>query len=399
MLVLVEEAVEALDRQITLDASRIHAGARQFERLDGRIGGEDLDLDALAAARDFLGEQHGERVRLLAARARRHPGANRDIALPPAHQRPHHQLAQPLPGGRIAKEASDVDHQIMGQRAHLVGAVAQARRVVGQGKQRRQSHAPLQTAQQGRFLVAAEIVTGVRSQERENPAQMLALALQDLLPARRGRALGVQARILHVLNDGLPDLPGRQYLIRVAGVDQARGHRRKFGALGRLREAQAPGGLDRPGARRAVRAHSGEHDCDRLLLLHVGQGAKEVIDRPAMAALLDGLAELEGAALESHREAGAGDVDMAGLQRQSCRHLQHRHGRVTREDLSHQAVTLRGQMLDDHERHAGFPRQSVEERVEGLDSPGRRADSHHRERQQGPVGEIIRCRHLRAFGG
>jgi len=47
-----------------------------------------------------------------------------------------------------------------------------------------------------------------------------------------------------------------------------------------------------------------------------------------MAALLDGLAELEGAALDSHREAGAGDVDMAGLQRESCRHLQHRHGGV-----------------------------------------------------------------------
>jgi len=70
-----------------------------------------------------------------------------------------------------------------------------------------------------------------------------------------------------------------------------------------------------------------------------------------------------------------------------------------REDLRHQAVTLGGQMLDDHERHAAFPRQSVEERVERLDSPGRRADSHHRERQQGPVDEIIRRRHLRGFGG
>jgi len=35
-----------------------------------------------------------------------------------------------------------------------------------------------------------------------------------------------------------------------------------------------------------------------------------------MAALLDRLAELKDAALESDREAGAGDVDVAGLQRQ-----------------------------------------------------------------------------------
>ena len=310
--------------------------------------------------------------------------------MPPGHERPYHQFAQRLPRLRIAKETGDVDHQIVGQRAHLVRAVAQARRVVSQREQRRESHASLQTAQHGPFLVAAEIVTRVRSQNRENIAQVLALALQDLRPARRRRAFGVEARILQVLNDGRPDVAGRQYLIRVAGVDQARGHRGKFGALGRLREAQAAGGLDRPGARGAVRAHSGEHDGDRLLLLHVGQGAKEVVDRTAMAALLDGLAELENAALESHREAGAGDVDMARLQRQPARHLQHRQGRVTREDLRHQALALGRQVLNDHERHGAFPRQSVEERVEGFDSPGRCADAHHREWQQSLLDEIIR---------
>jgi len=194
-------------------------------------------------------------------------------------------------------------------------------------------------------------------------------------------------------------MAGRQYLIRVAGVDQTRGHRGKFGALGRLREAQATGGLDRPGARGAVRAHSGEYDGDRLLMLRVRQGAKEVVDRTAMAALLNGLAELKDAALESHREAGTGDVDMARLQRQPGRHLQHRHGRVTREDLRHQALALGGQMLNDHERHAAFLRQSVEERVEGFDSPRRRADSHHREWQQRPLDEIIRSANLWRFGG
>ena len=56
-------------------------------------------------------------------------------------------------------------------------------------------------------------------------------------------------------------------------------------------------------------------------------------------------------------------------------------------------------MLNDHERHAVFPRQSVEERVEGFDSPGGGADPHHREWQQGPVDEIIRSGNLRGFGG
>ena len=47
-------------------------------------------------------------------------------------------------------------------------------------------------------------------------------------------------------------------------------------------------------------------------------------------------------------------------------------------------------VLDDHERHGAFPRQSVEERVEGFDSPGRCADAHHREWQQSLLDEIIR---------
>jgi len=72
---------------------------------------------------------------------------------------------------------------------------------------------------------------------------------------------------------------------------------------------------------------------------------------------------------------------------------------VTREDLRHQTVTLGGQMLNDHERHGAFTRQYVEERVEGFDSPGRRADSHHRKRQESPVDEIIRSGNLCGFGG
>src|SRR5256885_14337218 len=89
--------------------------------------------------------------------------------------------------------------------------------------------------------------------------------------------------------------------------------------------------------------------------------SKEVVDRTAMAALLDGLAELENAALESHREAGAGDVDMARLQRQPARHLQHRQGRVTREDPPHQALAPGGHKLDDHERPCAFPRHPLQE--------------------------------------
>jgi hypothetical protein len=86
VLVLFEEAFQALGCDVRFDARRVDAGTRKRKRTIRRIGRKDLHLDAVTAAH-LLGDDHRQRIGLFAAGAGGHPGAQRLISGARGYQR------------------------------------------------------------------------------------------------------------------------------------------------------------------------------------------------------------------------------------------------------------------------------------------------------------------------
>ena len=73
----------------------------------------------------------------------------------------------------------------------------------------------------------------------------------------------------------------RQHKIHHACGDGAAGHAVVLGGFGCLRHHHAALALHRPDAKGAVATRAGEHDADGAVMLVLGQGAEEKIDREA----------------------------------------------------------------------------------------------------------------------
>src|SRR5581483_8184714 len=122
---------------------------------------------------------------------------------------------------------------------------------------------------------------------------------------------------------------------------------------------------------------------------------KEVIDRALVPTLLDGLTEVKPALAEGQRETGSDDINMVWLDRDAILDLNDRHGGVTAQNLGHEALMLRRQVLHDDEGHAAVGRSPVEKGFQRLDTPGRSADAYDRERQISAADEILRSHRSR----
>ena len=83
------------------------------------IRGEDLQLHVPFRRRDFLENEHGEGICLLAGAAAGHPDPQRPVRRLPADEIGDHLLCEQLEGVRVAEEAGDVDQQILGEEREL----------------------------------------------------------------------------------------------------------------------------------------------------------------------------------------------------------------------------------------------------------------------------------------
>ena len=147
----------------------------------------------------------------------------------------------------------------------LIGIPAQVGDVVGYRLGLDDMHTPLDTPNQGFFLVLAEIVAHFRTEQLANRPQM------------RGKILAVAIRTLVAVGDlqVLPvgDQSRRHFLHRQDVVDEARrcragrhaGHGHVVEA--RLRQGQPATFLDRAQASRTVAAGAGQHDANRAVTL------------------------------------------------------------------------------------------------------------------------------------
>ncbi|MCE3285718.1 MAG: hypothetical protein K0R70_1974, partial [Steroidobacteraceae bacterium] len=267
VLVLVEIPVEQVGRHVAFDAARIHSGARESQRLLGGVGGEDLDVDVLASALRFFGEQDRERVGLFPARTGRDPGPDRRVRFLFGDQRAQCRHAQGLPGVWIPEKTRDVDHEVVRERDDLLGVVTQVLRILREPLHRHHPHPPLDPTQHGRTSVTREVAFGACMDDLEDLLQLLSLTGQHALGVLATRVAGIEVGLSRVRREHGGHFGGLQGLVGVAGVDQARGHARKLGRVRVLRDAQPTGGLHGLGSRRPVGAHSRQHDGDGFLFL------------------------------------------------------------------------------------------------------------------------------------
>ncbi len=336
-----------------------------------RSGGEDLQGDPRGARQlDRLGEDHGERVRLLARRAAGHPGAHDARAPTRLQQVRQHVLAQVLPCLGIAEEARDADRRLLEQELDLAGVFPEVAHVVRQLVDLVQAHPPLDASVDGAHLVEREVVAGVRPEQDEDlleGAQLLVLE-DDLRRPYVGR-------VLFVGDDAGGQLVGGRDHVREPRLDGALGHARELRGRQRLDEGGPRLLLDGAQAERAVRAHAREHDADAALLPVLGQRTEEEVDRQVETARRRLRQEVQHAVEDRDVLARRDDVDAVGLHRLAIRDLRDGHRGRALEQLHHRALVRGVEVLDDDVGHPAARRHVPEELLERLEAPGRRADA------------------------
>ena len=217
-------------------------------------------------------------------------------------------------------------------------------------------------------FVAREIVPGARTYQQQDFLQITL--------ARRFQIAGFQQRrvgdaLIQAGGDGL----GAQYRVGQARLGGAAGHGGKLRRLGVLHHHHAARRLDGLNARRAVAAHARQNHAHRLFALRRRQTGQKGVDDIPLGFLQGHQSQRPAAQL--HAEAGRGDVDVIGLQRQAVGdgpHLQHR---AALQDFGHHAFLARIEVRNHHKGHLAAQRQSGEEALVSVQRPRRAADAHN----------------------
>jgi hypothetical protein len=131
---------------------------------------------------------------------------------------------------------------------------------------------------------------------------------------------------------------------------------------------------------RAIASRAREHDAHCALEVHVGQGAKQNIDRGRRTAPAGRIVGRMDLSVVDHQVGpGRDHVDMVARELGRLHDLHHRHRRRAAEDLGDVALVVRRKMDDDDERHARVVRQRFEQLQQRRHGAGGAADADDRE--------------------
>ena len=157
-VVVGEEPLQPPGGDVAFDAGGVPAGARLVDGRGADVGAEQLDrqITGVGIAQE-LEERDGDRVDLLAGRAAGDPDAQRRVAGPILEELGEDRRAEGLEGLRIAKEAGDVDQDLVAQRAGLLGVVLDQLGVGRQAGDAIDDHPPLDPPAKRGLLVAREV--------------------------------------------------------------------------------------------------------------------------------------------------------------------------------------------------------------------------------------------------
>jgi len=152
-----EEALGELGGHVLGRLEGIGPEARLVERLLVDVRRVDLDPGQELLLAERLGQQHGQRVGLLARGAARRPDPDPRVGGPGRDQGGDRRLAEVAPGGGVAQEPRDVDEQRVEERGELVRVDLEEVEVVAVVGDPHRVHPLGHAPPEGRALVTREI--------------------------------------------------------------------------------------------------------------------------------------------------------------------------------------------------------------------------------------------------
>ena len=365
-----EKSGPALRADVFDDAFRKNTRGGLLQRDVVDVGGKDLHVQRLACRFHRLLNEHRQRIRFLAGRAGRDPDSQLVGFLRLGDQPRHNLPLQKGPGLGVAKEAGDVDQQVFVQRRPFLFRCFQQFDVLF-GRSATGDHAPpLDPPAQRARLVVREIDPLVTRDERRDFSQ-------DGFRRRFGNGLDHAARRVGcVVVNRAGQLARRQHVIGEPGGDHAAGHAVELGRFRVLHQHDPARFVDRPHAARPVAAGPRQDHADRQIAQTAGQRVQKDVDgkinRMPLRQVLIGQEEL--AVRDGHVLFGRNQIDRVRLQRHAVLDPVQRHVGVPREQLAHQTLEFRREMLHDDKRQPAVLRHAAEELLQRLQPPGRRAD-------------------------
>ena len=293
---------------------------------------------------------------------------------------------QLLPRRRVAEKAGHADQKLLEQELRFLGVLPQIPDVGRDPVNLVEAHAPLDPAVNGAFLVQGKVMAGLCPQQDEDLLQgALGLVLQGpVSPVDEGRVLEIG------------DDPAGQLLHRGDDVGQPRvngalGHAVELGRGRRLDEDHPGLFLHGPQTQRAVGAHAREDDADAFVLQVVRQGTKEEINGQAEPPWRRRIKQVQDPVQDGQVPVGRDHIDAIRLDLHPVPDLGHRHGGGALEQLHHDALVRRVQVLDDDKGHAALHRHVSQKQLQRLQAAGGSADAHDGERAIS-AGRVIRLR-------
>jgi hypothetical protein len=330
-----------------------------LERALVDVGREDLERAARAGLADGVVEHDGDRERLFARGAGRHPRAQLALGL---DRVPDQLVDLPREGVEarlVAEEVRDPDQQVVMQGRELFTVLLQQSQVIPEVLRGRQARAPQHAPVDGAALVVVEVDALAQPQQRDH-----------FLHHTRGFPVR-QLAAGHVLDQRAREARAAHHHVDDAGLDGRLRHAVEARGLRVLHQHEAALRLHPPGAARAVGAASGQDHGDRALATVRGERRQEAVDGEGQVPILLPVGDLEAPVGDLELLAGRQEVDVVGLDALVVLGLAHRDLGEAGEELFHEALVVRREVLDHDEREPGIVGHRAKELLEGLEAPGR----------------------------
>ena len=336
------------------------------------VGREDLHIQRCPSGRQMLVNQHRHRIRFFPRGTTRDPDSEFTPRCRAGQQRRNHVSLQTLKRLLVPKELRDADQQVAVQGMQFCRVVAQSPYVLGQIVRPVQPQPPLQTAAHRGRSVMAEIDAEFVLQEPKHDVHVSVRAHRHEFRRQDQR----RSVFGEVLQDRPRHFIGRQHGIHRPGFHGAARHPVESGGLLALSDDQAALFVNRQQSARTVAAGSRENDRRGLPSGILGQGTEKHVDRHRQSLARVPFRQMEAASGDNHLRLGGNQVDGIRLDLQPLLDAMHGHRRMPGQQLVHQALEVRREMLDHHKGQPGVRRQGVEKRLQSLQPARRGTDAH-----------------------